>query len=305
MFIKDPRIIAKTQNINLMSSRYLLCSPSTVLGIQFSCPPGTKFQQRSLVCDHENNVQCGEIDLEEEEVEEEEPRRKREKKGNPASWNSQTLSSPSKQNEYELNSLWDDKQEQAIKQTSASKQAKKQPRKEKKPKGVSGRYPATKGQRETEDSKRGRTANSFSTESKAAKKLRPGKQNHRARERLRKTPLRDGSVETNEIYQRARSWKEKQSNFWEIKEPTEGRVEENKVEDGETDARVGGGVEDAGLSASLKAIITSPDSPSATPPTPTSSLPPKVKPTSNGKRSQKTKNRANERIIELSKERKF
>merc|ERR1719356_193808 len=68
--------------------RYLLCSPSTVLGIQFSCPPGTKFQQRSLVCDHENNVQCGEIDLEdeeevlevEEEEVEEEPRRKREKK---------------------------------------------------------------------------------------------------------------------------------------------------------------------------------------------------------------------------------
>ena len=80
------------------------------------------------------------------EVEEEEPRRKREKKGNPASWNSQTLSSPSKQNEYELNSLWDGKQEQAIKQTAASKQATKQPRKEKKPKGVDGRYSAGSNQ---------------------------------------------------------------------------------------------------------------------------------------------------------------
>ena len=292
MFIRGPRIILKPQN--LLSSRYLLCSPSTVLGIQFSCPPGTKFQQRSLVCDHENNVQCGEIHL--EEVEEVEPRRKREKKGNPASWNSQTLSSPSKQNEYELNSLRDDKQEQAIKQNSAPKPSKKRPRKENTPDAISGgRYSATKGQKETKDSKRGRTANSsriphsFSIESKAAKKIRPRKQNHRARERLRKRPLRDGSVETNEIYQSLRSRKEKQSNFWAIKERAEPRVELNKVEDSETDARVGGGVEDAGLSANLKAIITSPDSISATPPTPTSSLPPKVKPTSNGRRSQKTK----------------
>ena len=164
-----------------------------------------------------------------------------------------------------------------------------------------------KGQKETEYSKRGRTANnsrippSFSTESKTAEKLRPGKQNHRARERLRKRPLRDGSVETNEISHNGslRSRKEKQSNFWAGKDRAEGRVEEKEVEAGETDARVGGGVEDAELSASLKAIITSPDSsPSATPPTPTSSLPPKVKPASNGKRSQKAKakqtHRANE-----------
>ena len=73
-------------------SSYLLCMGSSMSrGMKFSCPQGTKFQQRTLVCDHAHSVDCqnsynyfrnnlniwetNKIDLEEEDI-----REKREKK---------------------------------------------------------------------------------------------------------------------------------------------------------------------------------------------------------------------------------
>ena len=39
---------------------YILCYSNTYTkGIMFNCPPGTRFEQKTLVCHHENAVTCG------------------------------------------------------------------------------------------------------------------------------------------------------------------------------------------------------------------------------------------------------
>jgi hypothetical protein len=48
-------------DISTSCTSYLLCMGTSMSrGIMFSCPTGTKFQQRTLVCDHAYAVNCGE-----------------------------------------------------------------------------------------------------------------------------------------------------------------------------------------------------------------------------------------------------
>merc|ERR1711874_164522 len=47
-------------DISTSCRSYLLCmvGSSRTRGMLFSCPQGTKFQQRTLVCDHAHSVNC-------------------------------------------------------------------------------------------------------------------------------------------------------------------------------------------------------------------------------------------------------
>ena len=301
-----------------------MCSPSTVLGVSFSCPPGTRFQQRSLVCDHENNVQCGDEEEEEEEKGEEvqeleAPRRKREKKGKP------TNSGSPKQRENRYGSSWSGKKKVGSQQLFGSKHADLWPPSislttqrvttslspQKLTGGLNRKTPAkavisksgsNPDERKEKDAidERGRSVKdlernnirfpSFSEPTHYKKPLQKGNSKKLKQKEynanLRITSKNAQPIETNSAAHSkpdVRKKKKHSGNYWGASEGQKDEIVKNEV-GGDASVGLGGGG-----GARVRAIITLQDSPSATPPTPTSSTPPTVKPTSNIKRSQKAK----------------
>ena len=258
-----------------------MCSPSTVLGVRFSCPPGTRFQQRSLVCDHENNVQCGE---EVEEVEEvEEPRRKREKKGKLADFTETPLhkltggligKTPVKDvtrsgvSPKERSPVSFREEKKIIGERSQS--AKDLPGKEK----LASRFPSFS-----------RSGPYEPLQKRNSKKL---KKREKYAAKLKRKEL-IGINATTYLETDARRKKHSRGNYRgdsERKRKVKDGFEKNE---GEEEASKGGGRVGGleGERARLRAIITLQDIPSATPPTPTSSMPTKKKINSSTTRSPK------------------